>query len=67
MRAQISGVSKTTSNMNSEIINVDDVPPSHKDRRKMMHHRGSKALHEIKGAENFGTMDAFDWFENPTQ
>ena len=63
--------------MNSEIINIDDVPPSHKDGRKIgdlsvpntmtMHCCGSKALHKIKGAENFGMMDAFDWFESPTQ
>ena len=77
IRAQISGVSRTTSNMNNEMINIDDMPPSHKDGRKIRDlsvpntmttcYHGSKTLHEIRGTENFEIMDMFEWFENPTQ
>ena len=71
MRAQISSVFETTSNVNNGIIVIDGGMQTHKDGRRIgdpvvvqntmtTHHCGSRALHKMRGRENFKTEEMLD-------
>ena len=61
---------EATSNVENRIVNVEDLPASHMEGRRMRkamtnetmtaHHCGSKALHEIRGRNNFEIMCVMD-------
>ena len=56
--------------MNNRIIDVKNIPDSHKEGRRIqsrskinemtMHHRGTGVTHEINGRDNFGIIHMLD-------